>query len=378
MEALGQLTGGIAHDFNNLLTIISISLEMMQAAILAGGLPRAGLEEAALRDLTRHAGSARRSVSRATALTQRLLTFARVQVLSPQEVDINALVTGMEDLIVRTMGPAIPVRLVLDGGIGSTLCDVNQLENALLNLCINARDVMPAGGRLTIQTANVSFDEEYVARHADVHVGHYVALWVTDTGGGMAPDVVARAFDPFFTTKPVGQGTGLGLAMVHGFVRQADGHARIDSEPGAGTTICLYLPNRLQTAGNPKAGPGQPRMGTVLVVADEAALRCLVTEWLRGRGYVTYEAADGPTALRFVQSDLHVDLLVTDIVLPGMNGQQLADAARRRQPGLKVLFTTGFLGEPATRLALDPEARVLMKPFALDALQAEIQALTAA
>ena len=235
---------------------------------------------------------------------------------------------------------------------------------------------MPDGGRLTIQTANVNFDQAYVERHADVHVGHYVALWVTDTGAGMAPEVMARAFDPFFTTKPAGQGTGLGLAMVYGFVRQSEGHARIDSEPGAGTTICLYLPTHMQSGGNLGVGRKKPRESTVLVVEDEAALRSLITEWLRGRGYVTYEAADGPTALRFLQSDLHVDLLVTDVGLPGMNGQQLADEARRRQPGLKVLFTTGYLGEASSRVVLDPQAHVLLKPFTLDALEAEIQVLT--
>ena len=376
MEAVGQLTGGIAHDFNNLLTIISVSLEMMQAGLAGGDPPRAGLDEAALRNLNRHAEVARRSVGRATALTQRLLTFARMQVLTPQAVDINAMVTGMQDLIVRTMGSTIEVRLVLDGEIDSTFCDINQLENALLNLCLNARDVMPDGGRLTIQTANVNFDHGYVERHADVHVGHYVALWVTDTGAGMAPEVMARAFDPFFTTKPAGQGTGLGLAMVYGFVRQSEGHARIDSEPGAGTTICLYLPTHMQSGGNLGVGRNTPRESTVLVVEDEAALRSLITEWLRGRGYVTYEAADGPTALRFLQSDLHVDLLVTDVGLPGMNGQQLADEARRRQPGLKVLFTTGYLGEASSRVVLDPQAHALLKPFTLDALEAEIQALT--
>ncbi|MDB5963932.1 MAG: domain S-box protein, partial [Polaromonas sp.] len=338
MEAVGQLTGGLAHDFNNLLAGISGSLELLQTRVAQG---RIG-------DLERYLGAAQDAARRAAALTHRLLAFSRRQTLDPKPIDANRLVAGMEELIRRTVGPEVAVKVVAAGGLWATLVDPSQLDSALLNLCINARDAMPEGGRLTIETDNKWLDERS-ARERGLDPGQYVSLCVSDNGSGMAPEEIARAFATFFTTKPIGLGTGLGLSMVYGFARQSGGQARICSELGQGTTVCLYLPRHHGEVGMaegrgdltqlpPRAEAGE----TVLVVDDEPTVRMLVTEVLGDLGYTAIEAADGPAGLKVLQSNARIDLLVTDVGLPGMNGRQLADAGRGTRPGLKVLFITGY------------------------------------
>ncbi len=375
MEAVGQLTGGIAHDFNNLLTGVTGSLELLQARIAQGRI----------KDVDRYAHAAQGAAKRAAALTHRLLAFSRRQTLDPKPTDVNRLVAGMEELIRRTVGPEVTVEpMVAAGGLWPTLVDPGQLENALLNLCINARDAMPGGGKITIETGNRWLDER-AGRERDLAPGQYVSLCVSDTGTGMTPEVAARAFDPFFTTKPIGQGTGLGLSMIYGFVRQSGGQARIYSEPGHGAMVCLYLPRHLGDAAGPEPAAelsDAPRAGqgeTVLVVDDEPTVRMLVTEVLEDLGYTAIEAADGSAALRVLQSDARIDLLVTDVGLPGgMNGRQVADAARAARPGLKVLFITGYAENAVLSHGhLDPGMHVLTKPFAMEALASRIRELIA-
>ncbi|MBL6456110.1 response regulator [Belnapia sp. T6] len=374
MEAIGHLTGGIAHDFNNLLTGIVGGLGLLKTRIAEGRVAEVG----------RYADAAVASARRAAALTHRLLAFARRQPLDPKPVDVNVLVASMEELVRRTVGPGVRMETVLAGDLWLALCDANQLENALLNLAINARDAMPDGGRLTIRTENTLLDGTYAAQ-AEIAAGPYVTLSVTDTGTGMPPEVVTRAFDPFFTTKPVGEGTGLGLSQLYGFVKQSGGHARIQSELGQGTTVSIYLPRHhgeatdtpitsLATAADtPHAGSGR----TVLIVDDEPVVRMLVVDTLRELGYAALEAADGPAGLRILQSEPRIDLLVTDVGLPGgINGRQLADAARERRPGLKVLFITGYAETAAFGPGVLKEGMALVtKPFTLDALAARIRAL---
>jgi PAS domain S-box-containing protein len=372
MEAVGQLTGGIAHDFNNLLTGIVGSLDMLRTRVSQGRLEA----------VDRYVTAATTSANRAAALTHRLLAFARRQPLDPRPVQANALVASLEDLFRRTVGETVTLEVVLAGGLWPTLCDPNQLESALLNLVINARDAMPDGGKLTIETCNAHLDEAYIAAQRDVNPGQYVCICVTDTGTGMPPDVIARAFDPFFTTKPIGQGTGLGLSMVYGFARQSEGHAKIYSEVGQGTTIKIYLPRyRGETdaeieaatlAEAPRAESGE----VVLVVEDEPVVRSLIIEVLEDLGYRTLEAADGPEGLKILQSQRHIDLLITDVGLPGLNGRQLADAARERRRDLKVLFITGY-AENATLAAgfLEPGMQMITKPFAVDALAQKIRSI---
>ena len=372
MEAVGQLTGGLAHDFNNLLAGISGSLELMRSRVAQGRVA----------EVDRYIGTAMISANRAASLVHRLLAFSRRQTLDPKSVDVNRLTASMEDLIRRTVGPEIHVETVIAGGLWRTLCDANQLENALLNLAINARDAMPAGGRLTIEATNAWLDDDYVSRNADVVAGQYVAVSVTDTGVGMGPDVVARVFEPFFTTKPLGEGTGLGLSMVYGFAKQSDGHASVYSEVGQGTTVRLYLP---RAYGNDDGdidadslAPAQTDVAdkTVLVVDDEPVVRMLVADVLRDLGYGVIEAIDGAEGLRVLRSR-RVDLLVSDVGLPGgMNGRQLADAARVRWPGLKVLFITGYAENAAIGNGLlEPGTQVLTKPFPMLALTAKIRAM---
>jgi PAS domain S-box-containing protein len=368
MEAVGQLTGGLAHDFNNLLQGIGGSLDRVQHRIAEG---RIG-------DVDRLLNAAIESTGRAAALTHRLLAFSRRQTLDPRPTDVNRLIGGMEDLIRRTVGPDISLQVVGAGGLWPTRVDAPQLESALLNLCINARDAMPDGGKLTIETANKWLDERAAAER-ELPPGQYVSLCVSDTGTGMAPEVVERAFDPFFTTKPLGQGTGLGLSMIYGFARQSGGQIRIYTEVGRGTTMCLYLPRYLGTAEEVGvAAPEQVDHGlgeTVLIVDDEATVRMLVTEVLSENGYLLLEAGDGPTALRTIETERRIDLMITDVGLPGgMNGRQLADAARVKRADLKVLFITGYAENAAINNGhLGHGMEILTKPFAMATLANKVR-----
>jgi len=372
MEAVGQLTGGLAHDFNNLLTAITGSLDLLQMRMRQGRLE----------NVDRYVNAAQSAAKRAAALTHRLLAFSRRQTLDPKPTDVNRLASDMADLIRRTVGPEIAVEVVGTVGLWTALVDPNQLENALLNLCINARDAMPEGGRLTIETGNRWMDER-AARERDVPAGQYLSVCVSDTGTGMAADVIARAFDPFFTTKPLGQGTGLGLSMVYGFARQSGGQVRIYSEVGSGTVVCMYLP-RLYASEAPQEDDRQqselPRAEqgeTVLVVDDEPTIRMLVSEVLVDLGYLAVEAGDGAAGLKVLESGTRIDLLVTDVGLPGgMNGRQVADAARVLRPGLKVLFITGYAENAAVGNGhLDPGMQVLTKPFNMEDLASRIRGL---
>ncbi|GGX24700.1 hybrid sensor histidine kinase/response regulator [Pigmentiphaga litoralis] len=377
MEAIGQLTGGLAHDFNNLLTGISGSLELMRRRLHLGTLDRASTE--------RYIDTAQGAAQRAASVTHRMLAFARRQTLDPQPTDMNRLVHDMVELLRRTVGPAIPVEVLLAPGLWLTMVDAVQLDNALLNLSINARDAMPHGGRLTIATANRSIAPG-LASELGLVAGDYVALSVTDDGIGMTPDTVARAVEPFFTTKPLGQGTGLGLSMVYGFARQSGGVLRIESTFGEGTTMSLFLPrvDGASSEGSESAGDAAAavpvRRARVLVVDDEITVRMLVTEVLKDAGMLPIEAEDGPSAMTVLQSDVALDLMVTDVGLPGgMNGRQLADAARAQRPDLKVLFITGYaenalIGDGV----LEPGMQVLTKPFTVDNLLDRVRQLTLA
>jgi signal transduction histidine kinase len=359
MEAIGQLTGGIAHDFNNLLAGISGSLELLERRLGQGRL--AGAE--------RYIEAAQGSTKRAAALTQRLLAFSRRQTLDPKPTDVNKLISGMDDLIRRTVGPVVTLEVVGAGGLWVTKIDPSQLENAVLNLCINTRDAMSDGGRITIETANKWLDER-AAEDRELPPGQYVSLCVTDTGTGMTPDVISQIFDPFFTTKSIGQGTGLGLSMIHGFVRQSGGQVRVYSEPGVGTTMCLYLPRFFgeATLEAPAEAPLSRDAGhgeTVLIVDDEPTVRMLMREVLEEAGYIALDVADGSAELRILRSDVRIDLLVTDVGLPGgMNGRQVADAARAFRPELKVLFVTGYAKNASVGNGhLDVGMQVIAKPF---------------
>lgn len=370
MEAVGQLTGGIAHDFNNLLQGITGSLDMMHARLAQGRT----------QDLERWLGGARTSAERAAALTHRLLAFSRRQPLDPRPVRTNPLIASMEDMLRRTLGEHIELGFVLAGGLWLTRCDPNQLESAILNLVINARDAMPQGGKLTIETCNAHLDDRSAARERDAKPGEYVCIAISDTGVGMSRDTAARAFEPFFTTKPIGQGTGLGLSMIYGFARQSEGYARIYSEEGIGTTIKLYLPRHLgadtvaEIPGEPLLLPTAQHGEVVLVVEDEPVVRGLILEVLDDLGYRAIEAADGPSGLAVLQSDERIDLLVTDIGLPGLNGRQIADAGRACRPGLKVLFMTGYAENAAVASGfLEPGMAMITKPFAMDTLAGRIR-----
>jgi signal transduction histidine kinase/CheY-like chemotaxis protein len=372
MEAVGQLTGGLAHDFNNLLTGVIGSLELLQTRMAQGRI----------QEVDCYVNAAQGAAWRAAALTHRSLAFSRRQTLDPKPTDVSRLVAGMEELIRRTIGPGIAMEpMVAAGGLWTTLVDPSQLENALLNLCINARDAMPDGGKLTIETGNRWLDER-AASERDLAPGQYVSLCVSDTG--MTPEVAAKAFDPFFTTKPIGQGTGLGLSMIYGFTRQSGGQVRIYSEAGQGAMVCLYLPRHLgDAAGAERAAelseaPRAEQGETVLVVDDEPTVRMLVTAVLEDLGYTAIEAADGAAGLRVLQSGARIDLLVTDVGLPHMNGRQMADAARALRPGLKVLFITGYAENAVLSHGhLEPGMHVLTKPFAMEALASRIRTLIA-
>ena len=370
MEAVGQLTGGLAHDFNNLLTGITGSLDIIQTRIKQGRLE----------DVDRYINAAQSSAKRAAALTHRLLAFSRRQTLDATPTDINRLVAGMEDMVRRTIGPAIELEITPDNSLWPVLTDQNQLENALLNLCINARDAMPGGGRLTVKTANRWLDDP-TAHEFDVLAGQYASLLVSDNGSGMTPDVVAKAFDPFFTTKPIGMGTGLGLSMIYGFVRQSGGHVSIYSEVGKGTEVSLYLPRHqaafkenvehpIELGETPRARSGE----TVLIVDDEPTVRMLIVEILTELGYSTIEADEATSGLKVLNTNAEIDLLITDVGLPGMNGRQMADAARVKRPELKVLFITGY-AETAVmgNGQLEAGMYIMTKPFDMVALGVRIK-----
>ncbi|MCQ2989297.1 PAS domain-containing protein [Pseudomonas tremae] len=372
MEAVGQLTGGLAHDFNNLLAGISGALELMSTRI----------EQGRWSDVDKYIVTAQGAAKRAAALTHRLLAFSRRQTLDPQPTDVNRLMKGMTDLIQRTVGPSILVETIGTPGLWPTLVDASQLENALLNLCINARDAMPDGGRITIDASNRWVEDGATQVH-DLPEGQYLSLCVTDTGTGMTPEVMAKAFDPFFTTKPIGQGTGLGLSMIYGFANQSGGQVRIQSEVGKGTSIFIYLPRYDGAAVRDESDAHIPPVEftqsgeTILIVDDEPTVRMLLTDSLGDLGYTLIEAADSLAGLKLLRSDVHIDLLITDVGLPGgMNGRQMADAGREVRPQLKTLFITGYAENAAIGdEQLGPGMRVLTKPFAIDALTSRVQEL---
>jgi PAS domain S-box-containing protein len=368
MEAVGQLTGGLAHDFNNLLAGISGSFEMIGARLAQG---RGS-------DVERYLAAGQGAARRAAALTHRLLAFSRRQTLAPRSVIINRLMADFVELVRRTVGPGIKVEMVAAASLWPTLVDANQLENALLNLCINARDAMPNGGRITIETGNRWLDAR-TARDHGLEPGQYVSVCVSDTGTGIDKVTLERVFDPFFTTKPIGQGTGLGLSMVYGFARQSNGHVRIYSEVGEGTMVCLYLPRALgeeEAAPVEHTAPVAPVQGgqTVLVVDDEPTVRMLVVDALAELGYACLEAPDGAAGLRILQTNDTIDLLITDVGLPGgLNGRQVADGARALRPELKVLFITGYAENAVLNHGhIEHGMEVLTKPFAVGDLAARV------
>ena len=378
MDAVGQLTGGIAHDFNNMLGSISGSLEMIGRRIAQGRTA----------ELERYLEAALTSTARAATLTHRLLAFSRRQTLDPKPTDVNLLILGMEALFRNTVGPAIRVETRLDSGLWPTRCDPNQLENALLNLIINARDAMPDGGSLLIETAHsVIADRGGKPSDGppDLLPGDYVVLSVTDSGVGMTPAVLARAFDPFFTTKPLGRGTGLGLSMVYGFVQQSGGQVLLRSKEGHGTTVTIYLPRHREDAnhmaeaeiGAVSDSRGTPADAVVLVVEDEPDVRMIVVDLLEDVGYTVLAADDGAFGLRILDFETRIDLLVTDVGLPGgINGRQLADAARQRRPDLKVLFITGYAeGSAADSGLLDEGMQIMTKPFSLTAFASKVRGM---
>ncbi|ATB33566.1 hybrid sensor histidine kinase/response regulator [Melittangium boletus] len=368
MEAVGQLTAGIAHDFNNLLAGIMGGLELMRMRIARGQV----------NELDRYMNAVTQSITRAAALTHRLLAFSRRQSLDIKPADVNDIIASMEELIRRTLGENISSTRLLGKGLWRATTDRNQLENAILNLVINARDAMPGGGALTIETKNTHLDLAYTRDKDDLRPGDYVVIGVSDTGIGMSPEVIARAFDPFFTTKPIGQGTGLGLSMVYGFMKQTGGHVRIHSQVGRGTTFNLYLPrHQAETetvspapAERPRAEAGE----TVLVVEDDATVRMVMLDVLDDLGYGALEAVDAQTAIPFLEGDQRIDLLVTDVGLPGMNGRQLAEVARGNRPELPVLFVTGYAQGAAVRSGfLEAGMEMLTKPFTVDQLAVKIR-----
>ncbi|MES0118439.1 CHASE3 domain-containing protein [Mesorhizobium sp. C277A] len=368
MEAVGQLTGGIAHDFNNMLAVIISAMNLAQRKLTRGE-----------HDIMKFIEAATDAATRAANLTSRLLAFSRQQPLAPQVVDANRLVAGMSDLLRRALGETLRIETVLAGGLWKTHADPSQLENAILNLAVNARDAMGEDGKMTIETANSHLDEGYAATHAEVKAGQYVMIAVSDTGAGMPADVMERAFEPFFTTKPVDKGTGLGLSQVFGFVKQSGGHVKIYSEPGQGTTIRIYLPRFFgpeeaaissERAGNPAV----PVTETILVVEDDPRVRASTTDAMRELGYTVIHAASGQEALEKLGDNPGVALMFTDIVMPVMNGRKLAEEALARMPKLKVIFTTGFTRNAVVHNGvLDHDVHFLAKPFTIEQLAAKLR-----
>ena len=370
MEAVGQLTGGLAHDFNNMLMGIMGGMEIMRRRIADGKI----------QDLDRLIELALSSAERAAALTHRLLAFSRRQSLDSRAIDVNALVNSMEELLRRTLGERVQVTLDLAADAWTAVGDNNQLESAILNLAINARDAMPGGGRLTIGTENAQFSGRLADEHAELKAGDYIRITVSDTGAGMAPHVVRRAFEPFYTTKPIGQGTGLGLSMVYGFAQQSKGHVTIASALGTGTTVTLYLPRFLA---KPKTdvleGPTEAPRGageTVLVIEDDGTVRELVVEVLTELGYTAVEARNGEEAIAILQSAQPLDLMVSDVGLPGLNGREIATIAREHRPTLQILFMTGYAADAIDRPNfLGPGMDLILKPFSMDAIAVRIRGI---
>lgn len=369
MQAVGQLTGGIAHDFNNMLAIVIGSLDLAKRR-LHQDVPRAEL----------CIDNALEGANRAAQLTARLLAFSRQQPLDPRVLDVNKLVGGMSELLRRTIGENMRVETVLAGGIWRTFADPAQLENAVVNLCVNARDAMPDGGKLTIETTNAHLDDAYAAQHEDVVAGQYVMISVSDTGTGMPPEVIERAFDPFYTTKGAGRGTGLGLSQVHGFVKQSHGHVKIYSEPGVGTTIKIYLPRNtgeemVREEARPVGELPHARDGEiVLVVEDDERVRHLSVDALRELGYTVVQASDAGQALTVLTLQPRVDLLFTDVVMPDLDGRRLADKAREQRPDLKVLYTTGYTRNAIVHNGmLDADVAFIAKPFTIEQIALKVR-----
>ena len=374
MEAVGQLTGGIAHDFNNMLTGVIGAMDIMKRRIAAGRFD----------DLERFMDAAATSAQRAAGLTARLLAFSRRQSLDLRSIRVNDLVVSLEELLRRTIQENIRLSITLGADLPPAIADANQLESAILNLSINARDAMPDGGQLTIETRTVELGESYAAAHPEVEAGHYVVVAITDTGVGMTPEIVEKVFDPFFTTKPIGQGTGLGLSMVYGFARQSGGQVRVHSQPGAGTTVSLYLrAGDVVAEAESDARAITPLQGgdgqTVLLVEDDPSVRLLVRNVLSELSYETIEAEEATAAIAVLRSDRSIDLMVSDVGLPGMNGRQLAEVAREHRPDLPILFITGYAENAAIRAGfLGTNMAMITKPFAIEDLSTKIREMLSA
>ncbi|ATQ69539.1 MULTISPECIES: response regulator [Methylosinus] len=372
MEAIGQLTGGLAHDFNNMLAVVIGSVNLAKRRL-------AGVDQP---DAMRYLDSALEGAEHAATLTHRLLAFSRRQPLAPEPIDPNKMVSAMAEMLRRTLGEPVRLEAVFAGGLWRAFVDPSQLEMTILNLALNARDAMSEGGKLTIETSNAYLDEEYAAREVGIPPGQYVLVAVTDTGAGMSREVIERAFDPFFTTKPAGRGTGLGLSQVYGFVRQSGGHVKIYSEAGHGTTVKIYLPRHhgaAEAADAPapaRATPRGEKQETILVVEDDARVRALTADTLKELGYSVLEADGAAAALRQLDMNRNVDLLFTDVVMPGANGRHLADEARRRRPQLQILFTTGYTRNAVVHNGvLDPGVELIVKPYSIDRLARKVRDL---
>ena len=370
MEALGHLTGGIAHDFNNMLGVIMGAHDLISRRVKKGDF-----------GIQRFLEAATSATERAAILTQRLLAFARKQPLEPQPLDANKMIVNMSDLLQSTLGENIQIETVRAAGLWTVHADAQQLESAILNIAINARDAMPDGGKLTIETANSYLDEVYCRQNPEIEPGQFVLIAITDTGAGMLPDVVARVFDPFFTTKPTGKGTGLGLSQVYGFVKQSKGHIKIYSEADAGTTVKIYLPRIISDARDIKTATTKPmrtgnRDETILVVEDDSLMCKLTCDALDELGYTVLQASNAASALAILDQESNIKLLFTDVVMPDVNGKKLAEEALRRRPGLKVLFTTGYTANAVVHGGvLDPGVQFISKPFTLDQLAAKVRSV---
>ena len=368
MQALGQLTGGIAHDFNNMLGVIMGAHDLILRRIKKGDF-----------NIGRFLDAATNATERAATLTQRLLAFARQQPLAPQPIDANKMIGNMSDLLQSTLGEHIHIETVAAGGLWTVHADAQQLESAILNIAINARDAMPDGGKLTIETANAYLDEAYCRQNPEVEPGQFVMIAVSDTGSGMSPEVAARVFDPFFTTKPTGKGTGLGLSQVYGFVKQSRGHIKVYSELGDGTNVKIYLPRLIGDAKEIRRATAEPirtgdRSEVILVVEDDTMMRRLTTEALHELGYTVLESENAANALAILDRESDVKLLFTDVVMPDVNGKKLADEALRRRPNLKVIFTTGYTANAVVHGGvLDAGVHLISKPFSLDQLAAKVR-----